>query len=150
MTTAAAYRMALLEQMSETTFQSEVIGMASDLDWYAFHHPDSRKDTKAGLPDLTLLHLRTGRIIFAELKTMTGRLRPSQRRFLEAALLDSSNELALWRPSDLEEIALILAGKRCGPLVLPPPPRTRAKPTGREQLEHIIRDAQHHRRRTRR
>lgn len=133
-------RALLTARMSEAEFQTEVILLADRFEWDAHHHPDSRKDTAAGLPDLVLQHV-SGRMICAELKSMTGRLRPGQRRFLERAAKQNAYEAALWRPADLDEIALILAGKRrCGPLNLPPAPRTRTrpKPSGADVLAQFI------------
>lgn len=108
--------------MSETEFQDDVLARAELFGYSAFHHPDSRQVTHRGLPDLILLHRATGRIIFAELKTATGTLLPEQREFLEAAALDPANEVALWRPADLDEIDRVLSGSQRAELRLPERP----------------------------
>lgn len=97
--------------LSEADFQQRVLDLAALTGWRAYHHPDSRHATTAGLPDLILLHMATGRIVFAELKKATGRVRPGQREFLEAAAKDPRNEVALWRPADWNQVAAVLRGK---------------------------------------
>lgn len=121
--------------MREDEFQAIVIARAAVRGWNAYHHPDSRKATMGGLPDLVLLHRATGRLILAELKTETGTLRPEQRVFLETAAKNPGTELALWRPRDLALIDRILDGAPCPPLDLPAPSRkpatqVSAKPRG--------------------
>ena len=54
----------------------------------------------AGYPDLTLA--RDGVVLFAELKTQAGRLRPEQQRWLE--ILDGE----VWRPNDWPEVEAII------------------------------------------
>jgi hypothetical protein len=53
----------------------------------------------AGLPDLLLIRERC---VWIELKSATGRLRPSQKRILEA-LRAAGQEVYVWRPAHLEE-----------------------------------------------
>lgn len=77
---------------SESGFQQAVIELAKRLGWRIAHHHDSRRQVRpgvyvgdkdaAGLPDLILV--RDGVLLFAELKSATGKLRPAQRDWLEA------------------------------------------------------------------
>lgn len=55
----------------------------------------------AGYPDLTLVHRVTGAIIFAELKTQTGRLDPNQVAWGEALKRNPGVLYQVWRPLDL-------------------------------------------------
>lgn len=105
----------------EATFQAQVIGLARYTQWLIYHAPAGGKDGRAdreqvgaGFPDLVLV--KGPRLIFVELKTRTGRVRPDQVTWLDAlgdvgrlALGPASVEVYLWRPADLEDIARILA-----------------------------------------
>lgn len=72
--------------------------------WWVWHDNDSRRN-RAGWPDLVLL--KPGRLIFAELKTDTGKLSAEQRRIL-SMLKMSGQEVYIWRPTDFETIRGIL------------------------------------------
>lgn len=101
--------MAALE--SEREFQRWVIELATLCGWMTYHTHDSRR-SQPGYPDLTLL--RGKRLLFIELKTEMGALRPEQREW-QAALLTiaeaSGGVLSYytWRPSDRQTIAEVLA-----------------------------------------
>ncbi|MGO4143701.1 VRR-NUC domain-containing protein [Paenarthrobacter sp. YAF11_1] len=65
-----------------------------------YHNPDSRR-SQAGFPDLVLGSLSRRRVLFRELKTSTGRVRPAQilcMKILKLAGLD----VDVWRPEDLQ------------------------------------------------
>lgn len=81
--------------MSEQQLQSMVIDLARWAGFLHFHDNDSRRN-RAGFPDLTLVHTTTGRLIFAELKSATGRLRPEQDVWLTH--LGRLHEAYLWAP----------------------------------------------------
>lgn len=97
--------------LSEAQLQSLVIELAQLAGFFIFHDHDSRRNTR-GLPDLILVHPRTGRLVFAELKTAAGRVRPEQKAWLAA--LGIRHEAYLWRPADWfsGEIQRVLLGKR--------------------------------------
>jgi len=84
---------ALGTTVSEKELQSQVVRMARAFGWMAFHPWDSRR-SEWGFPDLTLA--RRGVVLFAELKSATGRLTPAQEAW--AAELPNWH---LWRPDDL-------------------------------------------------
>lgn len=63
--------------------------------WYHAH--DSRRSVP-GWPDLVLVG---SRIIFRELKSATGTLRPEQRDWRDV-LQAAGEDWAIWRPIDLE------------------------------------------------
>ena len=67
--------------MSEASFQGAVVEYARLRGWLVYHTRDSR-GSQPGYPDLTLV--RGGRLIFAELKTDTGRVRVEQQAWLAA------------------------------------------------------------------
>ncbi len=91
-------------KISERQLQQTVETLAEYLGWWVWHDNDSRRN-KAGWPDLVLI--RPGRLIFAELKTETGRLTDEQRRIL-SMLKMAGQEVYVWRPMDMETIRGIL------------------------------------------
>lgn len=125
----------------EHVHQGHVIALAR---FYGFeliyHAPAGGKDGRVdyeqvgrGFPDLVLV--KPPRLIFAELKTAKGKTTAAQDRWLEA-LRDVSRaldrqvtrpgdteptyaparvEVYLWRPADLENAAVILAGQGTDP-----------------------------------
>jgi hypothetical protein len=98
---------------TETAFQTQVLELAEILGWRRAHfRPALTKhgwrtpvqgDGK-GFPDLVLVR---DRIIFAELKSRTGRLTDDQTAWCEA-LTAAGAEVYVWRPDDLQHIADIL------------------------------------------
>lgn len=96
-----------LPPQSEDEFQADVVGLAKLLGWRVYHTRDSR-GSDCGFPDLTMV--RRGRLIFAELKTDTGKLRPEQEAWL-SDLLETAAEVHLWRPSAWVEIERVLSSE---------------------------------------
>lgn len=110
---------------SEAAFQQQVLNLAGFYGWRSYHTHDSRR-SQAGFPDLVLL--RDAELIFAELKTDTGRVRPEQKLWIGAlgALslqlqhdleqLDHDSDVHvdvyLWRPRDFDEVHARLARGR--------------------------------------
>jgi hypothetical protein len=81
--------------MTEDQLQMSVVQLAGLCGWEWFHDEDSRRN-RAGLPDLILV--RGHRLLWRELKTTTGRVRPDQKRWI--ALLQAAGEDAgVWRPA---------------------------------------------------
>jgi hypothetical protein len=83
--------------VTEAELQRCVIDLARWAGWLPFHDNDSRRNT-AGWPDLVLVHTRTGRLLFVELKSQVGKIRPEQHVWLR--LLGMQHETLVWRPSD--------------------------------------------------
>lgn len=86
---------------SEDQLQTSVMQLAQFLGYeLRYHNPDSRR-SQAGFPDLVLGSLSRRRVLFRELKTSTGRVRPAQilcMKILKLAGLD----VDVWRPEDLQ------------------------------------------------
>lgn len=89
----------------EASFMAWVIQFAEIHGWAVFHDTDSRKNTP-GFPDLVLT--RRGVLIFAELKTVKGRLTREQELWLARLDAVPGIEVHLWRPTDRKEIEAIL------------------------------------------
>lgn len=103
-----------MRAMSEDQLQACVTDAAERGGWLWWHDVDSRRN-KSGLPDLILVHPRTGRLLFVELKSATGKPRPAQITWLQA--LTIRHETYLWRPADwfAGTINQILLGERTAP-----------------------------------
>lgn len=104
--------MKLAETLTESAWQSQVVGVARQFGWEAFHAPDNRPGRNGrvqavapGWPDLVLLG--HSRALFVELKSQTGRVRPEQTQTLER-LAAAGCECAIWRPSDLATVLKVL------------------------------------------
>ncbi|MGN8245254.1 VRR-NUC domain-containing protein [Cellulomonas soli] len=98
MLTPEQYRARVASAMTEAVLQSRVLEDARRLGWRGYHTHDSRR-SQPGFPDLVLVHPDRG-VLFRELKTEKGRLRPEQRTWLDA-LTQAGQDAAVWRPSDL-------------------------------------------------
>jgi hypothetical protein len=97
-------------KISEAQFQRNVIHAARLYGWIVDHTPPMRNHSGdiytgglTGKTDLVLFSMFGRGIIFAELKTETGRVSPAQKRFAEIIQLNGG-EYFLWRPSDMESI----------------------------------------------
>lgn len=103
MVTAA--RAMLLRNSSEDDLLAYVKDQLELGHWIWHHAGDSRRST-AGLPDIVAV--RPPRVIFAELKSRTGRTRRLQKIFLEALRLCPGVETYIWRPEHMDEIEQVL------------------------------------------
>lgn len=92
--------------VTEAQWQRSVVDLARYHGWWVLHHPDSRRATEAGMPDLTLV--RPPRLLFAELKTARGQVRPDQAKVF-AMLADCGAETVVWRPGDMDIVREVLA-----------------------------------------
>jgi hypothetical protein len=93
-----------ISALSEREFQAEVMDIANQLGWRFYHTHDSI-GSQAGFPDLVMV--RKKRLIFAELKTESGKLSIQQGQWL-ADLEKTAAEVYLWRPSQMDEIIKVL------------------------------------------
>jgi hypothetical protein len=91
--------------MSEKEFQGQVVKAARLLGWMVFHTYDSRHSVQ-GFPDLCMV--RPPRLLFAELKTDAGKIRPEQIPWNDAINSIPGIPCYLWRPKDWERIVEVL------------------------------------------
>lgn len=83
--------------MTEAELQSAISEMAAWLGYRLRYHTfDSRLSAK-GFPDLVLVG--RGRVLFVEVKSEKGHLRPDQMEWY-AGLLNNGAEAYVWRPED--------------------------------------------------
>lgn len=87
---------------TEKQFQRQVIEFARLQGWSVYHTFDSRRCV-AGYPDLTLVHPKRKRLLFLELKTDAGKVRPDQREWLDW-LNAAGVTAAVVRPRDWDQI----------------------------------------------
>jgi len=104
-----AQLMALANDASEALFMDAVIRAANMCEWDAHHIRPGRygnyykTDGLPGMPDLILIGRRGQGIIWAELKTVKGKLSDEQRsRLLQ--LNNNGQEVYVWRPADMQTI----------------------------------------------
>lgn len=94
----------------EADLQARIRRLAQEHGWLAYHTRDSRGSEK-GYPDLTLA--KPGRLVFAELKSATGKLSKEQSVWLAVlAVTLPGVEAYCWRPQDWAKIVTCLTGKR--------------------------------------
>jgi VRR-NUC domain len=92
--------------ISEKQFQAQVVELARLGGWLLYHTHDFRRSAP-GFPDLVMV--RPPRLVFAELKTEKGRIRPEQRVRLEGLSgCTQASENPPVEASDLEEAQRIL------------------------------------------
>jgi hypothetical protein len=101
-----------MHDASERLFQDKVEQIAKMNGWLIFHasphmvRPGVWRSDGKGFPDLCLCHPSRG-LIFAELKSQEGRLSHEQKLWAEA-LLNAGVEHYVWRPNQLDLIAMRL------------------------------------------
>jgi hypothetical protein len=100
------------QAISEKLFLQQVRDLARLLGWLQFHVHDARR-SPAGFPDLVLV--KSPSVLFIELKSSSGRLRPAQRVWLSALEQCPGVEAHVWRPRDWPEIVSRLQKKRDTP-----------------------------------
>lgn len=94
-----------LTLIRESVFQKHVREYAGLMGWGFMHISDSRRSFSRGFPDNVFA--KRGRVVFAELKTMTGVVSPEQREWAEI-LKEGPAEYYLWRPDSWEDIERVL------------------------------------------
>lgn len=103
--------------VQEALFQQQVIQIANTCGWDAHHiRPGKyghtwKTDGLSGMPDLILIGQRGQGMIWAELKTRTGKLSPIQEARI-GQLLENGCEVHIWRPADIDKIAKRLSTRK--------------------------------------
>ena len=109
-------------KITEAAFTAQIIELAQTFGWKTFHARPGMtsrigKDGKAvwvtpvqgdgaGFPDLVMVRL--SRLIFAELKSETGKVSPAQAEWFALLQATGKAEVYTWKPSDWETIVEIL------------------------------------------
>lgn len=97
----AAYVRSQVLAWPERVLQAHVLDLAAALGWTHRYHTHDSRGSQAGFPDLVLCHPGEGRIVFAELKAMRGKMTPQQDMWLWAlgkAQSDGTVRVCEWRP----------------------------------------------------
>lgn len=94
--------------VNEREWQAKVVDLARWAGWHVFHPYYSRR-SEPGWPDLSMV--RGDRLVFAELKTRTGRVTEAQHRVL-GLLAATGAEVYLWRPQDWTDVVRVLERAR--------------------------------------
>lgn len=95
--------------ITEKEFRQQVIDLAKLLGyrvyftWTSIHSP-------RGMLDLILCHANSRRLIFAELKSETGKVSSYQQDWIDDLSCIPGVEVYVWRPGDIENIVNILRG----------------------------------------
>lgn len=108
---AADYRTEVLKAMTEKEWLAQVTTYAQHRGWAAYHTWRSIHSA-AGFPDLCMVRAMPNgdrRIVFAELKTMKGRISIPQRDWLEALtqvaeLCRGHVEVHCWTPAHWPQV----------------------------------------------
>lgn len=95
--------------LSEKQWQAQIVAEAKRFGWLVYHSWTSLNSAK-GFPDLVLVHPRHG-VVFAELKTATGRVTADQQRWLDLLSM-AGCRVYVWRPGDAYAVWTLLATGR--------------------------------------
>lgn len=96
--------------LSERMFQDAVIQLAATCGWDCHHIKPAKyggtwkTDGLPGMPDLILIGQKGQGVMWAELKTDTGKLSDKQELRI-TQLLSNGQEVHIWRPRDMNKIA---------------------------------------------
>jgi hypothetical protein len=91
--------------ISERDLTNYVRDLARACGWRRYHTWLS-KHSPAGFPDEVLV--RPPRLVIAELKSASGRLKTEQEGWLEALRQVPGVEVFVWKPDDMDEILEVL------------------------------------------
>lgn len=109
----------MTDDITEATFQAQVIELAHLLGWRTNHVRRSigrgnrwtTATSVVGFPDLLCWHEKQHRVLAVELKSATGKPTAEQTAVL-ASLAAAGIETYLWRPSDWPTIERTLSPRR--------------------------------------
>lgn len=101
----AAVLAKLRRNVAEKDFQIDVQDLLTRGGWLWAHIKDARRQAATGLPDIVAVKGR--RLLFAELKTMAGRVTPEQQAWLDR-VREAGAEAFVWRPDQWDSIVWTL------------------------------------------
>ena len=90
--------------MTEAQYQKRITDLADWLGLRWFHSGSSRRDSCAGFPDLVVVG--PGGLVFIEVKSDRGTVRPEQTEWLDA--LGRHEPAHVWRPGQWVEVEATL------------------------------------------
>lgn len=96
--------------LSEAEWSGLVADIARVAGFELRYHTFRSKRSPSGFPDWVLVSTRQQRIVYAELKTETGRVSAEQQRWIDG-LTACGAEAYVWRPSDFDQVAETLTGR---------------------------------------
>lgn len=94
--------------LTEKELQGLVLETARMLGWRHYHTFNSKRSA-SGFPDLVLVHEGKRRVVYAELKSESGKLSEAQHVWV-CSLANAGAEVHVWRPSDWDVIVQVLRG----------------------------------------
>ncbi len=101
-------------KITEKQFQAWVRKAALTAGWRYYHTWNSFR-SPSGFPDCVMVHAKKRKLIFAELKSETGKVSEQQWEWLldiqEMRPADKSVDVYVWRPSDMDKIWDLLKGQ---------------------------------------
>lgn len=105
----------LLELDPSLLTEAQLSGLITDLarlgGWTLRYHTHTSKRSAFGYPDWTLACPERRALLFCELKSEAGRVRPEQAAWLNALREVETVRAELWRPSDWPAIVETLTGR---------------------------------------
>jgi hypothetical protein len=110
--TIEEYRGYVERTTTERQFQDVVRGYAALCGWTHIYHTLRSKGSDPGFPDLVLVRHQV--VLFVELKTQKGKVRPEQESWGQALVqvegaAGKHVKYRIWRPSDWPQIVETLA-----------------------------------------
>jgi len=94
--------------ISEKVFQEQV-RKAALLNGYLYYHTFNAYRSPEGFPDCVMVNPKKGRLIFAELKSETGKVSEKQKEWLDALKKTPCYEVYILRPSDIDWFYSVLS-----------------------------------------
>ncbi|WP_313813002.1 VRR-NUC domain-containing protein [Glutamicibacter sp.] len=96
---------------SESDFQTHVLHLAKTYGYTLTYHTADSRRSNPGFPDLVLVHGKTGKLLFIELKTQVGRVSVHQESWINGLRI-GGHVAEVWRPIDYVSgrIAKVLRG----------------------------------------
>ena len=98
-------RLVVAAQITEKQWQKTVCDMLDTFGWQ-WHHARRPLWDKRGLPDL--IAARGTRLLFIELKSMTGKIRPEQAEWIDVLRATGQVEVYVLRPCDGDYVERLL------------------------------------------